>query len=164
MIPILTHLSQESLGQEDPLEEGLATHSSILAWRIHGQRSLVGYSPLDYKAWLLQLSTHTDGAWWYCMVWFLTGLLKCNWCPISGETLFNITTHWAHMLSYVWVFVTPWTVCSLPGSSAHEIFQAIVLEWTAISFSRGSFQPRDGIPVSCISDRSFTILSHLKMD
>ena len=33
--------------------------------------------------------------------------------------------------------------CSLPGSSVHEIFQATVLEWIAISFSRGSFQPRD---------------------
>ena len=32
----------QSLGWEDPLEEGMATHSSILA---HGQRSLVGYSP-----------------------------------------------------------------------------------------------------------------------
>ena len=29
---------------EDPLEEGMATHSSILAWESHGQRSLVGYS------------------------------------------------------------------------------------------------------------------------
>ena len=34
-----------SLGWEDPLEEGMVTHSGILAWRIHGQRSLVGYSP-----------------------------------------------------------------------------------------------------------------------
>ena len=33
-----------SLGWEDPLEEGTATHSSILAWRIHEQRSLMGYS------------------------------------------------------------------------------------------------------------------------
>ena len=31
--------------------------------------------------------------------------------------------------------------CSLPGSSVHGIFQAIVLEWIAISFSRGSSQP-----------------------
>ena len=30
---------------EDPLEEGMATHSSILAWRIYGRRSLAGYSP-----------------------------------------------------------------------------------------------------------------------
>ena len=34
-----------SLGWEDPLEEGVAAHSSILAGRIHGQRSLAGYSP-----------------------------------------------------------------------------------------------------------------------
>ena len=33
--------------------------------------------------------------------------------------------------------------CSLPGPSVLEIFQAIVLEWIAISFSRGSSQPRD---------------------
>ena len=33
--------------------------------------------------------------------------------------------------------------CSLPGSSAHGIFQAIVLEWVAISFSMGSSQLRD---------------------
>ena len=32
-----------SLSWEDPLEEGTATHSSTLAWRIHGQRSLVGH-------------------------------------------------------------------------------------------------------------------------
>ena len=32
---------------------------------------------------------------------------------------------------------------SLPGSSVHEIFQARILEWVAISFSRGSSQPRD---------------------
>ena len=31
-----------SLGQEDPLENELATRSSVLAWEIHGQRSLVG--------------------------------------------------------------------------------------------------------------------------
>ena len=33
--------------------------------------------------------------------------------------------------------------CSLPASSVHETFQARVLEWVAVSFSRGSSQPRD---------------------
>ena len=33
------------LGQEDPLEEEMATHSSILPGKFHGQRSLAGYSP-----------------------------------------------------------------------------------------------------------------------
>ena len=39
---------------------------------------------------------------------------------------------------------------SLQGSSVHEIFQARVLEWVAISFSRGSFWPRDRTGVSRI--------------
>ena len=33
--------------------------------------------------------------------------------------------------------------CSLPHSSVHGIFQARVLEWVAIAFSRGSSQPGD---------------------
>ena len=38
-----------SLVWEDPVEKEMATHFSILAWRIHGQRSLVGYSPWGHK-------------------------------------------------------------------------------------------------------------------
>ena len=33
-----------SLGQEEPLESEMATHSNILAWKSHGQSSLAGYS------------------------------------------------------------------------------------------------------------------------
>ena len=47
--------------------------------------------------------------------------------------------------------------CSPPGSSVHGIFQARVLEWVAISFSRGSSQLRDWTLVSCIAGRHFTI-------
>ena len=39
----------QSLGREDPLEEEMATHSRILAWRFHGQRSLVTSSPWGRK-------------------------------------------------------------------------------------------------------------------
>ena len=46
---------------------------------------------------------------------------------------------------------------SLPGSTIHGIFQARILEWAAISFSRGSSQPRDQTRVSCIADRRFTV-------
>ena len=42
--------------------------------------------------------------------------------------------------------------CSLPGSSVHGISQARILEWVAISSSRGSSQPRDRTWVSCIAD------------
>ena len=41
--------------------------------------------------------------------------------------------------------------CILPGSSAHGILQARILEWVAISSSRGSSQPRDRTCVSCAS-------------
>ena len=47
--------------------------------------------------------------------------------------------------------------CSLSGSSIHGIFQARVLEWIAISFSRGSSWPRNWTRVSCIAGRCFTI-------
>ena len=46
--------------------------------------------------------------------------------------------------------------CSLPGSSIHRILQARILEWVAISFSRGSSQPRTRTQVSCIAGRFFT--------
>ena len=47
--------------------------------------------------------------------------------------------------------------CSLPGSSIHGIFQARVLEWVAISFSKGLSQPRDHTGVSRIAGIHFTI-------
>ena len=47
--------------------------------------------------------------------------------------------------------------CSLPGSFIHWIFQARVLEWVAISFSRGSSRPRYRTQVSCIVGRRFTV-------
>ena len=47
--------------------------------------------------------------------------------------------------------------CSLPGSSVHGILQARILEWAAISFSKGSSQPRDQTRVSCIAGRFIII-------
>ena len=47
--------------------------------------------------------------------------------------------------------------CSLPGSSVHGIFQARILEWVAISFSRKSSRPRDWTQVSHIVGRCFTV-------
>ena len=47
--------------------------------------------------------------------------------------------------------------CSLAGSSIHRIFQERVLEWVAISFSRGSSQPRDQTQVSRIAGRCRTV-------
>ena len=43
-----------------------------------------------------------------------------------------------------------------PGSSVHRILQARILEWVAISFSRGSSPPRDQTQVSCIIGKFLT--------
>ena len=45
----------------------------------------------------------------------------------------------------------------LPGSFVRGILHARMLEWVAISFSRGSSQPRDQTQVSCIAVRHFTM-------
>ena len=47
--PAMQETQVQSLGGEDPLEKGMATHSNILAWKIQGQRSLAGYSRWGYK-------------------------------------------------------------------------------------------------------------------
>ena len=47
--------------------------------------------------------------------------------------------------------------CSLPGSSIHWSLQARILEWVAISFSRGSSPPRDQTQVSHIAGRRFNL-------
>ena len=47
--------------------------------------------------------------------------------------------------------------CNVPHSSVHGIFQARVWEWVAISFSRGSSQPRNQTQVSHIVGRHFTV-------
>ena len=47
--------------------------------------------------------------------------------------------------------------CRPPGPSVHGILQARILEWVAISFSRGSFWLRDWIQVSHIVGRFFTV-------
>ena len=54
------------------------------------------------------------------------------------------------VLSHVWLFATPWTVNHV-NSSAHGIFQARILEWPAICFSRGFSQPETRTHISYIS-------------
>ena len=46
----MPEMQVRSLDQEDPLEKEMPTHSSILDWKIPGQRSLVGCSPWGRKS------------------------------------------------------------------------------------------------------------------
>ena len=48
-LPAMRETWVRPLGWEDPLEDGMAIHSSILAWEAHGQSSLAGYIPWGRK-------------------------------------------------------------------------------------------------------------------
>ena len=50
-LPSMPETLVRNLGQEDPLEKGMATHNSILAWRISGTEASGGYSPWVTKSW-----------------------------------------------------------------------------------------------------------------
>ena len=48
-LPVMQEAWIHSLGQDDPLQKGMATHSNILAWRIPWTEELVGYSLCSQK-------------------------------------------------------------------------------------------------------------------
>ena len=63
---------------------------------------------------------------------------------------------WVHVQSLSCLTLCDPVDCIPPGSSFQRISQATILEWVAISSSRGSSQPRDQTQVSCLSGRFFT--------
>ena len=63
------------------------------------------------------------------------------------------------LLIHVWLFATPWTV-GCQTSLSMGFSRAEILEWGAISYSRGSSQPKDWTHVSCISFTGRWILYH----
>ena len=56
--PTMQEMKVRLLSREDPLEKGMATCSSILAWNFLGQRSLAGYSPWGHKE--LDMAEHAQ--------------------------------------------------------------------------------------------------------
>ena len=69
------------------------------------------------------------------------GHIESMFCVLNGSVMSD--SLWSHGLEP-------------PGSSVHGIFQVRILEWVAISFSRGSSQPRDWTWVSCLVGGFFT--------
>ena len=49
-LPAMRETQVQSLGWEDPLEKEMATHFSILAWRIPWTEEPVGYSPVQFSS------------------------------------------------------------------------------------------------------------------
>ena len=91
------------------------------------------------------------------MGWFKIGKGGHKGCILSPAYLTSTQSSvQIHLLSRVWL-CNPMDCVAYQAPLVHGIFQAIVLEWIAISFSRGSSQPRARTQVSCIVDRCFTV-------
>ena len=169
--PAMPETWVRSLGWEDPLEEEMATHSSILAGESHGQRSLVGYSPRGHKesdtTCVSDLHNKCNRTYyWRAWVWSEMALsldlrpcyrpaqLSQRATPSNRVSVLHLlngnnTSEWKwKSLSRVWL-------CDPMGSTVRGILQARILEWVAFPF-RGSSQPRDQTQVSCIAGRFFT--------
>jgi len=74
-----------------------------------------------------------------------------HWCWDEHQCYLHSET--ADWQSYVFLFCN---ICNPMDYIVHGILQARILEWRAISFSRGSSQPRDWTQVSCITGGFFT--------
>ena len=106
--------------------------------------------------------------WWELNVWNSLDL-QLNFKVIRFRASCYLRTLLCRCVVMIWskvcqVLVTQscLTLCdpmdySSPGSSVHGISQARILEWVAISFSRGSSWPRDGTQVFWIAGRFFTV-------
>ena len=95
------------------------------------------------------------------MLWTPSSALQCLVTPLTSALTFSplqstkvITASVLATQSYP-TLCDP-VDCSPPGSSVRGILQARILEWVAISFSRGSSQPRDRTWVCYIAGRLFT--------
>ena len=67
------------------------------------------------------------------------------------KTLIKVNTQGIYLLAQLCLTLCNLTDCSPSGSSVHGISQTRILEWIAISSSRGSSRPRDQTRTSCIS-------------
>ena len=99
----------------------------------------------------------------FCDMWKLHGIQVA----VPMNEVFVDHRH-IHLLCHYccWVVKLCRTLCNSmdcrpPVSSVHGIFQARILEWVAIHFSRGSSHPMDGTRISCIALWSFTIWATL---
>ena len=120
--------------------------------------------PMDRGAWwatvygvakslaqLKWLSTHT---WMYDICRVLCVCEKWSWQPfVFYFSIYPCVC--LSPLSRVWFFVNPWTLAHQAPLSM-EFSMVRILEWVAVSFSRGSSWPRDWTQVSCIAGRLFT--------
>ena len=140
------------------LEKGMVTHFSILSWRIlwteePGRLQSIG----SQRVWRNLATTAKTNRYKQVKQVTRTRVWK-EWscCFVQGSPWRQVGKRKWQLLQSCLTLHHPMG-CSPPGSSVHGIFQARILEWFAIHFSRGSSGPRDWTQVSCIAGRFFTV-------
>ena len=147
------------LGWEDPLEKGMVTYSSILAQRIPWTQEPDGLQSMGSQ----KIRHHLVGTCAHqCLlrIYNVLGIAFSHWFTVCKETQANCTSVCMCIPSQLHLTLWDLMDCSPSGSCVHGIFQTWILEWVAISYSRGSSKPRDGPWVSCISFTGRWVLYH----
>ena len=165
-LPAMRETQVQFLGWEDPLEKEMAIHSSTLAWKILWMEEpdrlqstglqrvrhdwVTSLTPETFRIYYISVSHYDFNALQvisslFFLFWFSHYVYATPKCPMWSEVTQSCPTLCDPM------------DCSLSGSSVHGIFQARVLEWVSISFSRGSSWLRDQTRVSRIVGRHFTV-------
>ena len=80
-LPAMQETWVQSLGWEDPLEEGMATHSSTLAWRIPWTEELASYSPQGFTESDMTEATKQQQRQYHLKVDYPNILKKESWAP-----------------------------------------------------------------------------------
>ena len=148
--PAMWEMRLRSLGWEDPLEEGIATHSSILNWRI----------PMDKGAWWATVHRVTSSGTW--LKWLRTHTHWMNeyytYIPWNSP---GQNTEVGSLSLLQGIFPTKGLNSGLPH--CRQILYQLshkrslsILEWVAYPFSSRSSQPRNWTSLSCITGGFFT--------
>ena len=122
--------------------------SPVVSPQPSGQRSTTQYSPFLRNQRIMHLFHHRLRTQ---TIFSVLNVQCLAYCPLNSKEKWKC---WS--FRRVPFFGTPWTY-NPPDSSVHEILQARIPEWVAMSSSRACSQLRDWTLVSCIAGRFFTI-------
>ena len=153
----------QSLGQEDPLEKEMATHSSILAWRIpwteepDGLQSMgsqrVNYDKVTNTLTFTQsFSLFLNGSYsMYSCVWLLSFVLMSVIVIQVSVSVYCVCV--LSCLSHIQLFVTPWTVAHQAPLSMGFSRQEY---WSGLPFLPPGDLPDPGIEPTSLTSPTLT--------
>ena len=152
-----------SLGQEDPLEEEMTTHSSILAWRIPWTEEPGGLQSMGSQEsdMTKQLSTHTNVSIKDLTAIFIIielGLWERKTTEVKCHFHYIISRVVVQSLSHALLFVTPWTAAcqaSLSFTIPRSLLKFISIELVMLSNHLFLCHPLLFLPSILPSIRSF---------